>query len=253
MAVWAIADLHLSFGVPEKQMDIFGEIWKNHPSKIAEHWKSKISEEDLVLLPGDISWALRLEDALPDLEWIHSLPGTKVMLKGNHDFWWSSLKKIAEILPPSIHLIQNNTFSWKDVCIAGTRLWDTWEYNFNKYIPFVPQEKSSFELAFEPVEDINQRDKIFERELMRLEISLKAINPSAKVKIAMTHYPPIGAELKPSRTSEILEHYGVNICAFGHLHNVIHDFDPLFGKLNGVQYVLCAADYLNFNPILLYK
>lgn len=253
MAVWALADLHLSFGTPDKEMDVFGENWKDHPKRIEENWRAKISNDDLVLIPGDISWALRLEDAIPDLKWIHELPGTKVMLRGNHDFWWSSLRKIAEILPSSIHLIQNNTFSWNQVCIAGSRLWDTWEYNFNKYIPYNPNPISTLELQIEKPEDLSQRDKIYERELLRLETSLKAINKGAEVIIAMTHYPPISADLKHSRAAELLEYYHVNICTFGHLHNVVHDFDPLFGEHHGVRYVLSAADYLNFDPVLLYE
>ncbi len=249
MAVWAIADLHLAFGITGKEMDIFGEQWKDHPAKIEQNWRKKITNDDLVLLPGDISWALRLEDALPDLEWIHSLPGTKVMLRGNHDFWWSSLKKIAEVLPPSIHIIQNNIFSWNHVCIGGSRLWDSYEFNFGKYIPYIPPDLLTF--TKEEFDDSPQQKKIFDRELVRLEISLKALQPSAKVKIAMTHYPPIGVELAPTRASELFQHYGVNICAFGHLHNVVHTYDPLFGELNGVRYVLVAADYINFDPVFL--
>jgi predicted phosphohydrolase len=133
MRIWAIGDLHLSFGVANKSMDIFGPQWEGHAEKIASHWKSLIHPSDLVLVAGDLSWALKLEDAVPDLQWVHELPGTKVMIKGNHDFWWGSLKKIAPVLPPSIHLIQNNAFHWKEATIGGARLWDTPEYSFGKF------------------------------------------------------------------------------------------------------------------------
>lgn len=247
MAIWAIADLHLSFGIPDKGMEIFGENWRNHPSKVKKAWKEKISPDDLVLIPGDISWALKLEEAVPDLEWIDKLPGTKVMLRGNHDFWWQSLKKMAEVMPPSIHIIQNNAFSWNDASIGGSRLWDSWEYSFNKLIPIMENKATG---VLEKESDPQERDKIFERELQRLEISLKAMDKKAAKRIVMTHYPPIGNELVSSRVSDLLEHYKVDTCVFGHIHNVVHDFDPLFGTKNGVRYILTAADYLNFEPIL---
>src|SRR4029077_7669031 len=136
MAVWAIADLHLSFGVPNKQMDVFGSHWKGYTEKIEEHWRSCITPDDLVLIPGDISWALHLEEVIPDLDWIDHLPGTKVLIKGNHDYWWSSLSKLKSILPPSCHLIQNNSWTWQDISIAGTRLWDIPGLNFNGIVDF---------------------------------------------------------------------------------------------------------------------
>ena len=100
MAIWALADLHLAFGAPEKTMEVFGEPWIGYSAKIKQHWEEKISPEDLVLLPGDISWAMHPKEAKVDLEWIHALPGTKVMLRGNHDYWWTSLKQIEQVLPP---------------------------------------------------------------------------------------------------------------------------------------------------------
>lgn len=247
MRIWAIGDLHLSFGVKDKNMDVFGPVWQDHASAIATQWKAVIRPEDLVLIPGDISWAMRLEEAIPDLLWIDSLPGTKVMIKGNHDYWWGSLKKLAEILPPSIHVIQNNAFLWKDVAIGGARLWDTPEYSFGEFVDFREPEKKKSPDAEELVqEEFSQ--KIFDRELERLKLSLKAMSPDAKVKIAMTHYPPIGAEMKASRASQILEQNGVQICVFGHLHNIRQNIS-LFGVRNGIRYMLTSCDYLRFQPI----
>ncbi len=251
MNIWALGDLHLSFGVTNKSMDIFGPTWENHAEKIKKHWLDLISPEDLVLIPGDISWAMKLEDAVPDLEWIHQLPGTKVMIKGNHDYWWSSLKKMIAVLPPSIHLIQNNAFLWKGVAIGGARLWDTPEYNFSPYIDFRenPKAKDKEELI---QEDLSE--KIFERELQRLELSLSALDPSATLRIAMTHYPPIGADLAPSKASRILEAHQIDICVFGHLHN-LKEGSKLFGEKQGqtkpIRYVLTSGDYLQFIPIKL--
>ncbi len=246
--IWAIGDLHLSFGVPNKSMDLFGPNWESHAEAVAVQWKATIHPEDLVLIPGDISWAMRLEDALVDLRWIDALPGTKVMIKGNHDYWWPSLKKLTQVIPSSIHVIQNNVFSWKGVSIGGTRLWDTPEYSFQQWIDFQenPKQKTSSEEEDIIQEELSQ--KIFDRELERLQLSLQAIPKEAKVKIAMTHYPPIGADLKPSRASQILERFGIQVCVFGHLHNIKSNVS-LFGEKNGIRYILTSCDYLRFQPI----
>lgn len=247
MRIWAIGDLHLSFGVKNKSMDIFGPHWEKHAEKIASNWKSTIHNDDLVLVPGDLSWALKLEEAVPDLQWVHELPGTKVMIKGNHDYWWGSLSKIAPVLPPSIHLIQNNVFNWKEVTIGGARLWDTPEYSFGKFVEFRENPKAKTkDVEVLVQEELNQ--KIFERELERLKLSLAYLNPEAKVRIAMTHYPPIGADLKPSRAAQILEQHQIQICVFGHLHNLKAGLD-LFGEAKGIRYVLTSCDYIHFQPI----
>ena len=245
MRIWAIGDLHLSFGVKNKSMDIFGPNWEDHAKKIGENWKSTIHPDDLVLVPGDLSWAMKLEDAVPDLQWVDELPGTKVMIKGNHDYWWGSLSKIAAGLPPSIHLIQNNVFNWKDVTIGGARLWDTPEYSFGQFIEFKENPKAK-KVEEEIQEDLSQ--KLFDRELERLKMSLKGLNPDAAIRIAMTHYPPIGADLQPSRAAQILEQHQVQICVFGHLHNLKPN-QPLFGTARGIRYILTSCDYIHFQPV----
>jgi uncharacterized protein len=242
--IFAIADLHLPFGAPDKSMEVFGPAWANYTERLALNWKKRIQEEDLVLIPGDISWAMRLEDAKKDLDWIAALPGTKVLLKGNHDYWWKSLSKVKSILPAKMHLLQNDAFDWNGVSIAGTRLWDSPEYDFNAYIEVqnASPEESKIEEAPE---------KIFMRELERLELSLKQLNPSASLRIAMTHYPPIGADLRPSRASALLEKYEIAICLFGHLHNVKRGSLEL-GVARGIRYALVSADYRQFDPLKVY-
>ncbi|NGX61797.1 MAG: 3',5'-cyclic adenosine monophosphate phosphodiesterase CpdA [Chlamydiae bacterium] len=242
MSVFAIADLHLSFGVPEKTMEAFGLVWKHYAEKIESAWREFITEEDLVLVAGDISWAMSLEKAQIDLEWIGNLPGTKVMIKGNHDYWWSSLAKVQTILPPSCHLIQNNAFSWKDCTIGGARLWDTDEYDFSAYIDFQETNVSPSE------EPKPTPAKIFNRELNRLELSLQALDPNATHRLVMTHYPPISSSLASSKVSALLEKYRIDICVFGHLHNVKPKALP-FGETRGVAYYLTSCDYLDFKPI----
>jgi predicted phosphohydrolase len=243
MSIWALADLHLSFGTPNKKMDIFGPQWVDHPQKIEQAWRARVAPTDLVLLPGDISWAMHMDEAQPDLEWIDQLPGTKVMIKGNHDYWWGPVSKIKKVLPASCHLIQNDSFNWNGVSIGGSRLWDSDEYNFSAL--FDPQGKNPTES-----DDSQERDKIFKRELGRLEMSLRTLDQKANLLIAMVHYPPIGLDLKDSAVSRLLEKYHVNICVFGHLHNV-QPGQSLFGEHHGVRYHLVAGDYLQFKPLLL--
>lgn len=231
-------------------MDVFGKNWEDHPDKVAAHWRASVHPDDLVLIAGDISWAMTLEQIAPDLAWLEALPGTKVMIRGNHDYWWSSLKKVSQILPPSIHVIQHNSFCWKDFCIGGTRLWDSHEYDFERYIRALPAETlSCVPLLVEPNADDPQQEQIFLRELARLEMSLRSMPRSSATRIVMTHYPPIGVELHDSRVSALLEDYDIKACVFGHIHSVMHDFDPLFGTKGGVAYHFVAADYLDFAPL----
>ena len=234
MHIWAIADLHLSKSVPDKNMDVFGPGWSNYMERTHEHWKKSVSADDLVLIPGDISWAMKLEQAVIDLEWIDALPGTKVMIRGNHDYWWGSASKVRAVLPPSIHIIQNDAFTWHEFSIGGARLWDTSEYNFSG----IHAEEFEVQVPFD-------QEKIYEREIGRLELSLKAM--TTKKRLVMTHYPPISMDLKSSRVSKLLEHYHVSHCCFGHLHNIKKQ-TPFFGEARGVNYIFTAADYLEFKP-----
>ncbi|MBM3192598.1 MAG: phosphoesterase [Chlamydiae bacterium] len=241
MTVWALSDPHLSFGAQNKSMEIFGPAWKDWTKKIETHWKNTVDAGDLVLVAGDISWAKNLEEALPDLMWLHALPGTKLLLKGNHDYWWPSMKKLQENLPSSIHCLYNSAFHWKDTTIGGTRLWDSPEYDFHsiasKTTDSLEKEASSPEEA----------KKIFDRELVRLKRSLDLLDKKAKYRLVMTHYPPIGLDLQPSQVSQILDTYNIDACIFGHLHS-LNTKGPLFGKLHKTTYLLTSCDYLDFTP-----
>jgi len=244
MSIWALSDPHLAVSTPLKDMAVFGPSWEDYMEKMAFRWNASVKEEDLVLIPGDISWARNLEEAKIDLNWIHELPGAKVIIKGNHDYWWGSGAKMNAALPSSVRFIHNNALVWNDVAVGGTRLWDTDEYNFAEFIQFRENPKARKEPIILPEENA----KIFEKELKRLELSLSLLDKKASFRIALTHYPPIGADLAPSEVSSILEKFKIDVCVFGHLHSIKPGALP-FGKMNGVRYVFASADYLEFAPI----
>jgi len=242
MAIWAIADLHLSLGIVGKEMNVFGPEWNDHANKIAQFWDAHVAQDDLVLIPGDISWAMRLDEAKADLDWIDKRPGTKLIIRGNHDYWCHAPTKVRKALPPSIHLLWSDAFLWQNVAICGTRLWDSPEYNFGAFIEMKKPLKEETKAQQEHPE------QVFEREVMRLGTALNALDKNAPLKIAMVHYPPIGADLAPSRVSEMLEKAGVSICVFGHLHSVRPE-SKMFGTKNGVTYHFVACDWLKFRLI----
>jgi hypothetical protein len=248
MNIFVLSDLHLSYSKPEKSMEFFGKPWGNYHEKIKKNWIGRIKDDDLVLIPGDICWAMKLKDAMIDLEEINKLPGKKIILKGNHDYWWSSNAKMEKALPPTIDFINNNAINLKNVSIAGSRLWESSEYNFNEFIEY--KENINRNTLEEKVQK-DLQEKIFLNELKRLEMSLEKMNPDAKLKIAMTHYPPISSDLKDSKVSKILEKYNVDICVFGHLHSV-RENSLNFGEKNGVRYIFASCDYINFDPIQIY-
>ncbi len=248
MKIWAIADLHLSFGVPNKEMDVFGPKWANHAQKIEANWKEVIHDEDLVLIAGDISWALRLSDAAVDLNWIAALPGIKVISKGNHDLWWSSMKKLESILPPRMHFIHNNSFTYQGITIGGTRLWDHLDNDFSRYIEYrKPPEHINIQKKTYTKEDQLHDEKIYKGELERLRTSLNCLDPNAHTRIAMIHYPPAGSINRSTEVTNILEEYKINFCVYGHLHNLKEDA-PVNFTHNGVTYICTACDFLNFHP-----
>lgn len=241
MKLFLLSDLHLSISTPSKTMEIFGPKWKDYHNRIEHNWNQVVTNEDMVLVPGDISWAIDLEHGLVDLAWLDKLAGQKLIIKGNHDYWWESYNKILPKLPTSIHAIYNNSYSYNEIAFAGTRLWDTEEYSLGGIY--------ETEGPFGEKVDLENQEKIYSRELHRLEESLKKMDPNAKRRIVLTHYPPIGLDLKPSRASQLFEKWNVDTVVFGHLHGIRSECVNLFGQARGVNYILGSCDYLNCAPI----
>ena len=225
MRVFAIGDLHLPGG-DMKPMDVFGSHWENHFERISESWRALVSEDDVVLIPGDISWAMQLADALHDLEQISKLPGRILILRGNHDYWWSSLTQLRCRLPQGMHAVQNDAYDAGDMVFCGTRGWA------------IPGQGAAA-----------QDEKIFRREVLRLEMSLKAARQAANGRpiMAMMHYPPLLPEHKASGTAftRLLSAYGVSRCVYGHLHGQSIQ-RGINGVYDGVRYDLVSCDALGF-------
>ena len=224
MALYAIGDLHLCLGA-EKPMDVFGGNWVGYMDALRQGL-SVITGEDTTVLLGDLSWALDMDSALPDFSFINEIPGRKIILMGNHDYWWSTKAKFdrfcAEHGFSDMDLLNNNHFEYGNIAICGTRGW------------FFDQARSS-----------EHDEKVFHRELMRLEASLKAAGE--RQKFVFLHYPPLYKGYECKEILELLEKYEVRRCFYGHLHGPSHKM-AMEGLWNGVEYRLVSADYLNFKP-----
>lgn len=245
MRIYGLADLHLALGVPQKTMEIFGEPWTNYHEKIQKFWMQNVLSEDIVLLPGDISWAMNLEEAEKDFQFLASLPGTKYMIRGNHDYWSSaSATKLSKYLPSNIHyLSQGHAMLSEHRAVVGVRLWDSPSINPGANIFAQQLEAPIFGNNYS-----EKDEKIFLREYHRLQRAFQALPEEVEEVIVMTHYPPISFDGTPSVVSELLEADGrVSHCLFGHLHNVRKPLEG-FGMIRGITYSLLAADYLNFTP-----
>ncbi|QEM73519.1 phoshohydrolase [Chlamydia abortus] len=243
MQIYGIADLHLAIGVPEKTMEVFGQPWISYHEKIRERWQQTVSPEDIVLLPGDISWAMHIEEAKEDFSFLGSLPGTKYMIRGNHDYWSSaSVTKIAQVLPESLYyLAQGFSIIQPDMAVVGVRLWDS---------PTIRIASQCFQSSPpEKAREYNEKDeKIFLRELGRLQRALEAVPKNIEQIIVMTHYPPISSDGSPGPVSQMLEADGrVSHCLFGHMHKVRAPLEG-FGHIRTIEYRLVAADYIDFIP-----
>ena len=229
MKVFAISDLHLSSAVG-KPMDIFGDGWLNHFERVRENWLSLIGEDDLVLLGGDMSWGLTIEEAAPDYAAVAELPGQKVVVKGNHDYYWTSLGKMQAAFP-SFGFVQNNCLRRGKFLITGTRGWNL------------------------PSEDSSEHDlKIYRRELLRLELSLKCAEKAKTeddVVIAMLHYPPFDAKYGDSEVTALLEKYGVRTVTYGHLHGKNARVTHVVRK-NDADYYLTSCDLVNNTPVRIF-
>lgn len=225
MAIYAISDFHLAF-TTDKPMDVFGGNWYKHEEKIKENWLGIINDEDTVLIAGDISWSMKMEEGMMDLEWIHNLPGRKILVKGNHDYWWTSITKLNKLYE-DMNFIQNNHFSYEDYAICGTRGW---------MCPGVEKFTA-------------QDEKVYNRELIRLRLSLESAAKEGFNKfIVMLHYPPTNDKCRESGFIEILKEYNVEKVIYGHLHGISKEKE-FEQEVDGIEYILTSCDYLDFKPI----
>ena len=224
MALYAIGDLHLCLGAP-KPMDIFGGAWLGYMDKLKEGIGA-VGPEDTTVLLGDLSWALDLPSSAADFAWINQIPGKKIILKGNHDYWWSTAAKFQKFCAENhfsqMYLLNNNCFEYDDIAICGTRGW------------FFEEERSG-----------EHDEKVFKRELLRLEASLKAAGD--RQKYVFLHYPPRYKGYECPEILALLKKYDVRRCFYGHLHGGSHKL-AMEGLWDGVEYRLVAADYLGFKP-----
>ena len=226
MKIFAIGDLHLD-SVVDKPMDVFGPGWDDHFERIKNDWNSKVTENDLVLIPGDISWGMRESEAKPDLDLVSLLPGKKIITRGNHDYWWNSISKVRALLPEGMFALQNDAIKIDNVVICGTRGWT---------VPNTPED-------FKDDDD----KKIYLRELIRMEMALQDLEKKRKdgdFAIAMIHYPPFNAKLNDSVFTSLFEKYKVDVVVYGHLHGK-NCRACKFVEKNGVKYYLTSCDQVN--------
>ncbi len=222
MKVYAISDLHLSGNNP-KPMDIFGGSWANYMREISDDWLKKVTENDTVLIAGDISWAMSLPDALPDIKTVCDLPGKKVFIRGNHDYWWKAIGAVRSALGNGCFAVQNDCVRIENTLICGSRGWTT------------PENSGGV-----TAED----KKIYERELQRFTLSLAAMSKmrgEGDRVVAMIHYPPFNSRHEPSPFTRMFEDYGVNAVVYGHLHGN-HGRACLHKTMGGIDYYLTSCD-----------
>lgn len=232
MSIYAIADLHLSFA-NDKPMGIFGDNWDGHAEKIKNNWVNTVKENDIVILPGDFSWAMYLDDTYEDFKYLSRLPGYKILLKGNHDYWWNGVTKIKNFLKENnfenIDFLYNNSFLIENTIIVGTRGWNLTDSEENK--------------------------KMLNRECIRLELSINdgvSKYGTDREIIAFMHYPPISkagiSDEYSKKYIDILQKYGIKKCYYGHLHSSSHS-EAIEGIYEGIYFKLISSDYLNFKLV----
>lgn len=224
MKIYAISDLHISTNT-NKPMDVFGGNWVNYLEKIKSDWQNKVSDEDVVLIGGDISWAMNVVDAKKDLLTFAHLKGKKVLVKGNHDYWWSGIGKVRDVLPENFYALQNDCIKFENVIICGSRCWS---------VPGAP--------------DFDEKDnKIYLREAERLKLSFNAVNKirnEGDKVIALVHYPPFNVRRESSLFTDIFETNKVDCVVYGHLHGKDVRADKLVVK-NGIEYYLTSCDQVD--------
>lgn len=225
MSLFAIADLHLSFGA-DKPMDVF-KGWENHTEKIQSNWRKVVDEDDTVVIAGDISWSMSLQSAAPDFEFINSLPGKKLIIKGNHDYWWDTLSKINRFLSENgfntVKIIHNSAERYGNYAVCGTRGWFF---------------------------DAEGNRKILLREAGRLEMSLKAAEKDGLEPLVFLHYPPVCNGYRCSEIIDVLKAHNVKYCYFGHLHGRAAQ-TAFEGNFEGINFRLISCDHIGFAPVII--
>lgn len=227
MAIYAISDLHLAFSNEAKSMELFGDDWKDYQKRIEKNWRKLVKKDDTVIIPGDISWALNLGEAYNDFNFLNNLPGKKIILKGNHDYYFTTVAKLRKYFEDNnfdtIEILHNNSFFIEGYNICGSRLWSNTE--------------------LENADDT----KIFKRELIRLQLSLDSILPENKDKpiIVATHFPPFRYE-----TLQLLKQYNVKLCVYGHLHGQGH-YMIREGNIDSIEYKMVSGDHTGFELVKL--
>lgn len=231
--LYAISDLHLSLGT-NKPMHVFGSRWLNHAEKLEKRWRALVGEEDTVVIPGDISWAMSLEGAEADFRFLQSLPGKKLIGKGNHDFWWTSASKLRRTFDSwgvtSVKLLHNNAYRVGDTVICGSRGW------------FVEEKLQN---TTEPVD----YEKLVSRECARIDLSLregeKLAEGTAEILLFL-HFPPVFGDFTCAPILDVLEQHGVKRCFFGHIHG--NYTVPKVSEFRSIAFTMISADYLDFYP-----
>ena len=231
MKIYAISDLHLSL-CGDKPMDIFGEKWGGYLEKIEYDWNSKVSETDVVLISGDISWAMQLENALIDLEFLNKLKGTKIIIRGNHDYWWQSISRLREKLPSNVIALQNDAVKIGDYIFCGSRGW-----------------------AVEGSPEFTEQDvKLYNRETERFRLVLKSaekLRLNDEKLIALIHYPPFNIRRENSNFTALFEEFKVDKVVYGHLHG--KDAKPYYRiNKNGIEYILASCDLVDNKLVEVY-
>jgi predicted phosphohydrolase len=241
MSLFVIADLHLSSD-GSKSMEVFGPRWRDYMKKIEKNWRAVVTSEDTVIIPGDVSWGLKPEDAVDDLLFLESLPGQKLIGKGNHDFWWTTATKMNTFFADNnfstIEILYNNAFVIDDMIIAGTRGW------------FIDEKQQN------TVGEVDY-DKIINREVGRLRLSLEAArriqadewtaNGCEREIVPFLHFPPVFGDFRCREFMDVLAEYGVRRCYYGHIHSELPEGAP--AVVDSIHYILCAADHLRFTPL----
>lgn len=240
MKIYAISDLHLSFSTPfdpnnwqlaetHKPMDVCSKDWKYHYKVIFDNWCQTVTKDDVVLVPGDISWATKLAETVHDMTYLGMLPGTIVAVQGNHDYWWQSISQVRKVIPNNMQVIQNDHVIIDDIAICGTRGW------------VCPNNGGGFSA---------HDDKIYQREIIRLENSLKSIQQPVNEIIVLMHYMPTNEKHQRSGFIDVLQEYGVSAVIYGHLHSNAQRY-RLPDTAWGINFHLVSADYVKFAPVLI--